>query len=605
MIRVLPPDVANKIAAGEVIERPASVVKELVENALDAGAKRLRVEAEEGGKRLIRVIDDGAGMSPEDLGLAFLPHATSKIASAEDLFQVASYGFRGEALPSIGSVARCRVVTRRPEDALGAEIACEGGALSTPAAAGAAVGTAFEVRDLFFNTPVRRKFLKGDSAEVASIAESLTRLVMPHEELGLAFHHNGREVMRCDPAPSFEARLREIFGREVKGSLIPLGIEHAGLRVDGFVSKPEAATARASRQYAFLNGRFIRDKSITAAVAKAFEGYLMPRRFPMFFLRLALDPALVDVNVHPTKIEVRFRDREAVFVAVFRACRTALDGFHGAPPLRSVGAVDSSAGSVSAVKEERSAEALLPGFQTRDGAAVPATRFAELRRIERSLYPTGVPEGRETVARSTAGSCARPAEPEAVHLGAPARFLQIHRSYILVESADGLSIIDQHALHERLLFDRLTDASRPADSQPLLVPCVLDLAPAERECLRGLSDELKEIGLVVADFGRMSLAIHEVPVDLAHADPERLARAALKLEDEKAATGFSDIRRALRAGLACKAAVKFNDRLPDEEIRALLAWHAANPTSAACPHGRPVRLHMSLADLEQRFLRKA
>lgn len=645
MIKVLPQHVADQIAAGEVIERPASVVKELVENSIDAGASAIRVDIEDGGKRLIRVIDDGCGMDEDDLRLAFVPHATSKIAGVDDLFRVASFGFRGEALASIGAVARSRIVSRRHDRPLGAQISCEGGELSPVLAAGASVGTLVEARDLFFNVPVRLKFTKAAAAETAAVSEQLTRLALPHPEIDFSLYHGDREVFKTSRARDFEARIVDLFGRDVKGKLLSVSGGSDSPIIEGFVGTPEAARPSAAMQYVFLNGRFIRDKSIAQAVIRGFEGFLMPRRHPLYFLRISINPADVDVNVHPTKIEVRFKDKNSVFGAVFVAVRRALESAHGGSvvlPSRlrtdeaaglpfETPAVDGSPGrsSIERVAEDDSTNSSPPA------AVAPSQPVS--RRVEVAPDPA---EGRSTVTssdnpcarkeppgwRDTAeslyrghsmpvrpptpepkkknGQCAAVARPAVIRPGTPERFIQMHDSFLIVEEYDGIGIYDQHALHERMLFEGLMARTRDSARQPLLVPFVIDASPTEREKLRAAIADLEELGVVVAEFGRSSLALQEVPLDLAKASPERLINAVLDLEEERLATGFEDIRRAMAAGMACRAAVKFNDRLPDDDIRALLSWFRRHPHAAACPHGRPVRLKSSLDELEQRFLRK-
>jgi DNA mismatch repair protein MutL len=606
VIRVLPEHVAMKIAAGEVIERPASVVKELVENSLDAGATRIKIEIEEGGRRLVRVHDDGGGMGAADLELAFLPHATSKIGSVDDLFRIASFGFRGEALASIGAVARAQITTRQRGEALGRRIVCEGGVLGTALDAGAAEGTVFEVRDLFFNVPVRLQFLKSDRSEVAAVVDAVTKLALPHPEVGFTLTHGGREVLSAPPASSLLGRIVDLFGREAR-ELLAISGERDGVRAGGFFGKPDAARPSATCQYVFLNGRSIRDKGVAAAVARAYQDKILPRRYPIYFLTLAMDPARVDVNVHPTKTEVRFRDKDAVFGAVFAGVRAALDAAavgvswlpRRDPPAGDLLAEDAREGSAAGAPDPRVAAPSAPRPER-------PTFTEELRRSERALYgelPV-VPPASER-ARVRSGACTHVARPAVVGPAAPERFLQIHDSYILVEEVGGFSIVDQHALHERMLFEKLLARVGSAESQPLLVPHVLELGSLDRERVRAALPDLAALGLVVAEFGRTSFAIHEVPLDLAKGDPARLIDAVLALDEERAATGFTDIRRAMAAGLACRGAVKFNQRLPDPEIRALLEWSRAHPQCTACAHGRPIRLSTSLAELELRFLRKA
>ena len=628
MIRVLPEHVANKIAAGEVVERPASVVKELVENAFDAGATRVTVEAEEGGRRLLRITDDGEGMSPDELPLAFAPHATSKIRDTDDLFHVASFGFRGEALASIGSVARASITSRRPDAKLGARVTCEASELGDVLDAGSAYGTIVEVRDLFYNTPVRRKFLKSASAEVARITDVLTRLILPRPDATLRFVHNGRKVLAVEAVESFERRVLDLFGHELDGKLLAVHRSRDDMAVEGFIGLPDVARATAARQYLFLNDRTIRDRGIGHAVTRGFEGYLLPRRHPVFFLKVTIDPSLVDVNVHPTKTEVRFRDKDAVYGRVYRAVRDALEQARPMASLGRLGRTSVREGGdeidTGMTTQPSSQQSVIwsPSSTGASGADSAEGGGVTSGVSPTSSSPSSSSTGFSSSSKSPPSRTPLPMRPSPtisgkacsdrprVDAGAEERirFLQIHDSYILVEDGEGFYVIDQHALHERMLFEKILAQANDATevpSQRLLVPDVVDLAPAEREHVLAAKDELAALGLVLGSFGGSSVAIEAVPLEFAKAKPQRLIDAVLAVEEEKAATGFTDVRRAFVAGMACRAAVKFNDRLSDDAIRTLVEWERSTVDSAACPHGRPTRLRVTLQELELRFLRKA
>lgn len=588
MIRVLEDRVANKIAAGEVIERPANAVKELVENSLDAGATRISVELVEGGKKLIRITDNGEGMGPKDLMLAFTPHATSKIASVEDLFQIVSYGFRGEALSSVGSVSRASILSRQAGHDLGFSVECRQGDVSEVHEAGGPEGTVIEIRDLFQNTPARLKFLKRDAAEVARVTEVLNGLLLARDDLAIRFTHNSKKVLNATEVSSLEERVVSLFGREFHENLIPVGHTTGGISVTGVIGKPEIARASANRQYLHLNERVIRDRGLQQAVVRAFEGFLLPRRHPVFFLRVTMDPKEVDVNAHPTKTEVRFRDKKAVFSAVHGACKRALSEIeHGFHP-KGLGQLSSSA---DAALDHR-APAL---------SETPSRRTAP-------LFATG----RDRVSEMAERLAVSPSGPRTCSDGpvaAPSsglRFLQMHDSYILVEDEQGVSFIDQHALHERKLFEELLARSKKGalDCQRLLIPGVIEASAAEVASLMAQQEELAWLGFEIEPFGETAIAVHAMPADLAHLDPQRLLDAVLHLDDEQSSTGFDDIRRSMLAGIACRAAVKFNDPLTDDAIRVLLEWERGNPLAAACPHGRPIRLRVPLHELERRFQRK-
>lgn len=591
MIRVLSAEVANKIAAGEVIERPASVVKELIENSLDAEADDIRVELLEGGKKLIRVTDNGHGMGADDLALAFMPHATSKIANVDDLFHIVSYGFRGEALASIGSVARASIVSRIPGQPLGHRVSCERSEISDVLEAGGPEGTIIEIKDLFYNVPARRKFLKSDGAEVAQISEAMTRMALAQPHLRLELLHNTRKVMSCTPEKSLDERIVRLFGKDLVGQILAVHDRRDGVEVSGFIGSPDVARGSASRQYVFLNDRFIKDRSVVAAVARGYEGFLMPRRYPVFFLKLTVDPETVDVNVHPTKVEVRFRHKNTVFTSVQAACRRALEAERPANRL-----------VVSAPERVQEAGAAEPA---------PLTRRERATEIEQQLFgKRAAVDSAPATRREAPKPGPQPSTGCRLHATADQspgyRFLQIHSSYILVEDESGFYIIDQHALHERMLYEQLMERSARGEiaSQRLLCPQVIDLSPAEHAQLDDLREELASIGLVLSPFGGSSMAIEEVPVDLQRCSPEKLIEAALANESESVTEGFRGLKKRLLAGMACRAAVKFNDTLGDDEIRALLDWERSSVDSAACPHGRPTRIRMTLSELERQFLRK-
>ncbi len=604
MIRVLSPEVANRIAAGEVVERPASVVKELLENSLDAEASRVLIEVEEGGKRLIRVTDDGDGLTADDLALAFVAHATSKIASVEELFQVQSFGFRGEALASIGSISRASILSRRADDALGHQVRCEGGHITPVEVAGGPRGTVVEIRDLFFNTPARRKFLKNDSAEIARISEAVLRVLLGREDLSLELKHNGRRVLRVDPAESFEARLLELFGHDLDGKLVPVRAEEEGVILDGFLAAPDAARGNAQRQYLLLNERFIRDRSLQHAVARGYEGFLLPRRYPVWFLRLDMDPATVDVNVHPMKTEVRFREKNRIFTLLQRACRDALEASRPSGTLR------------------LAAEAPHPSESPRPHSPPPrpSTRRERVAEMEAGLFgATGpistsdeaasppVVKGLRTRDGSGARrSCRDGALPRHVENPEDFRYVQVHDSYLVVEDDRGFHVIDQHALHERMLFEQLAARMDAGDvaSQELLVPWVRELSLAEKQKVLAAESELDAMGLRIRDFGGRDVAVEAVPADFGETSPDRLIDAVLAADEERVEESIGGLRRRLLAALACRAAVKFGQSLSDREIRRLLAWERESPRSAACPHGRPTRVRIGLDELERLFLRK-
>jgi DNA mismatch repair protein MutL len=568
MIRVLPPEIANRIAAGEVIERPSSVVKELVENALDAGARRVRVEVEDGGRKLIRVSDDGGGMGAEDLARSVLAHATSKIASVDDLHRVATFGFRGEALASIASVSRTIVTTRQAGAALGSRIVCDGGPPDPVEPAGAPFGTTVEVQNLFFNVPARRNFLKQNRFELAQIVEVLTRLALPDPDWSLELVSDGKTVLVAGSGGGEKERVADLFGSDLAERLVPVGGVRGTARLSGFIGPVDLVRPSAKYQHLFVNGRPIKDRKLSFAVAEAYRGLIMPRDYPVVFLYLSVDPAMVDVNVHPAKVEVRFRDPDTLFGLVLRTIRARLEG--GGRPAYAAAA----------------AQAPWPEPPQAVGEPAPAELAFD--------PPPGPPEWDAAVVD-------RPAPIVSVP-----RFLQVHRSYVVTEAADGIRIFDQHALHERKLFDELLlrFAESEGEDQLLLIPFVADVSAVERELVLGKSDELARLGLAIEAFGPKSVVLRSVPLVLRNASPEQVFYAVLEILREAGRLGQRDVIEDVVAHLACRAAVKFNDALPEAEVRALLAYEADHPEARNCPHGRNTSLLLSLRELENRFQRK-
>jgi DNA mismatch repair protein MutL len=568
-IAELPLAVRNKIAAGEVIERPASVVKELVENALDAGATEIKVELEEGGAQLVRVVDDGSGMGPEDLALAFMPHATSKLRDVSDLEHIASLGFRGEALASIGSVSRARILSRPAGAATGYEVANDGGRVRGPVEAGARQGTTVEVRDLFFNTPARRRFLKRPATELGRTVDLLQRLALSHAGVGFVVVHDGRRVFDMERDMDLQARVRRAFGADVADGLLPVLAADGSTRLTGFVAPPRLARRDTTRQMWFLNGRALRDKVLARALKEAYRGVLMEGRQPVAFLHLAMDPAAVDVNVHPTKSEVRFRDERRLMGFLIAQLRDVVRSADLATPgERMLGRL--------AQRGEWSAPPL---------RGEPALSTGDLRVFE-------VP-GRETAWRA-------PAPP-------PGDVVRVADTYLLRATADGFEILDQHALHERVTFERLQAelAAGGVLVQRLLVPELVELAREEVALIVEQRALLARTGLIVDAFGATTVAVHGMPAGIRRADGEELVHAvlaALHAGDgpPEAATLLADTL----ASRACRASVMAGDVLSPSEIEALLARAAAIAHDQTCPHGRPTRVRFTLADLEKAFGRR-
>ena len=586
-------DMINKIAAGEVVERPASVVKEMVENSIDAEASHIEIALEDGGKKLIRVTDDGIGMSPPDLALALERHTTSKIGGADDLFRINTLGFRGEALASIASVSRCRVVSRERGAEEAASLECEGDCLGEVRACGAPEGTIIEVRDLFYNVPARKKFLRTSATELRHVTETATRLALPHYALGVKLMHGGKAVLRLPGATSPRERIAALFGDDLCRLLLPVHSESSAMTLTGLIAGPGEGLPSAT-QYVFLNGRYIRDRAVHRAIAEAYRGRLTRGRFPAAFLFLQLDPGRVDVNVHPTKIEVRFRDSGAVFAQILTALEHAL-GSSGPLP----------AGPAAAPRAEKSdhdtsvRQAVADFFERAADRSEPAHERRR-RDAHEPAFPAAAPTASED-AQSPADTTAPPTMPATVR-----SFAQLHNSYIVEETPDGFLLIDQHALHERILYDelrrRVDRASVPR--QRLLVPEIVDLRPEDFLRVMELKDALLTMGVEVEPFGEKTVAVHAVPHLAGDVNPGELLLEILGVAGGpgrgKATASQEDIMRAI----ACKAAVKAGDRLPRAQIESLLEQRDRLGPEPTCPHGRPTTLRFDLRDLEKQFRRR-
>ena len=583
-IRKLSAFVANQIAAGEVVERPASIVKELVENSLDAGARSIRVGIEQGGVKRIVVQDDGAGMSADDLPLAVSRFATSKITDANDLEHVATMGFRGEALASIASVARLAITASTGSEA-GSTLVVAGGEEVKRAPAPHPAGTTVEVSDLFYNTPVRRKFLKSDRTEAGHVSDVVRRLALAHAQVAFELKHGTRLVERLPGTPEAKARVGKVMGEEFLEQAIPVAAEGAGgARLHGWVGLPTYSRGQASGQFFYVNGRSVKDKLVGHAVRQAYRDVLFHGRHPVFVLFLTLDPASIDVNVHPTKHEIRFRDARRVHDFVFgslnRLLRESRPGAES-PPVRYLGSGGVTGAGV-----------------TGDGREPRATQtsmsLAELMAAERR----GAPAVRESTVPAPDEAGDTP--PLGYALG------QLHGVYVLSQNRDGLVVVDMHAAHERITYEKLK-ADYHAGSvvaQRLLVPVSFDATPREADLAEAHADALEAFGLVLERRGPRSLVVRQVPALLANADAERLAKDLLS---EIAEFGTSDAIRArseeLLSSMACHGSLRANRAMTVPEMNALLREMETTPNGGQCNHGRPTFLVQGLADFDRLFLR--
>jgi DNA mismatch repair protein MutL len=726
-IRQLPPDVVSKIAAGEVIERPASVVKELLENSIDAGSTRIDVDLDAGGTELIRVVDDGCGIDPDDLALAFSQHATSKLVTADDLFSIGTMGFRGEALASIAGVGQVTLQSRPRGAASGCEVKCDGGALSAAKPWNGAVGTRIEVRHLFYNVPVRKRFLKSVATELGHVCETVTRLALAHPTLHITLRHNGRLVYDIPGSAGLLDRIALFFTGEVRDALYEIDSGDGPMRVTGYIADPKCDRGNAKLQYLFVNGRWFRDRSVAHALQESFRGLLMTGRYAIGFLYLTVPPDKIDVNVHPTKAEVRFQENSLVYSLVrgtvkHRLLRENLipqltvpqgiedpgpkpDDEPAAPdaapglfasPRRAVAeqtlapwelgeaadplwrkpapvraAVEATAREEVPLPtvtrpEEKPAQTFAefvrvgptppgppsvgPASGASPASAVSAARggkgggetervdsIAESAREGGPTPPAPLPAGRgETKppraepaseapsafspppfraggAGGAGGVGPRDAEPPpplpspaALPAIAPHSAIQFHDSYLVLETAEGMLVIDQHALHERILFEQIRRRVRDGqlEVQRLLIPEPIDLPAEQAALVLEAADALKELGLEVSDFGGNTILLSSYPTLLGRKPPHKVLRGVIDhlLTQERPPTKEA-LLHLLMATMACKAAVKAGDKLSQEEISYLLHLRAMAEDSHHCPHGRPTSLLFSRAELDKQFRR--
>ena len=615
-IRVLPRHLVNKIAAGEVIERPASVVKELLENALDADPTAVDVEVEDGGRRLIIVRDNGRGMDAEDLALAFATHATSKIASEEDLFNITSMGFRGEALASIGSISHASVVSRRRGSGAdcGYEVRSSGDEIQPVRPAAAAEGTAVTVRDLFFNTPARRKFMRTAGTEFGHVVEQLARASLGRLDVAFTLAHNGRTTHRLAAGQDLRRRAAELFGAELAEGLLPLASDERGVKLSGMIAPPSAARASARWQYFFVNRRYVRDRTLAHALREAYRGLMEQSRSPVAFIFIEIDPSEVDVNVHPAKVEVRFRQGQLLHSQLLAVLRETLNKSDLAPRV----AIDAAEIPDEPDDDRRRSlkEALADFFKS----SRPAQARFEYEPVPSAGSAGGAPTFPAAAAAQPSQSPAATAEapfpapvgqavapPQPLTPAPRSHAIQVHDSYIVAATETGLAIIDQHALHERIIFEELS--ARLAEgrliSQRLLIPETIEASEADKALLAERADLLAKLGVEASEFGPNSVAINAFPSLLA----ERKVPAAAFLRDlldllaeDPAADGEALLAKVLST-MACKAAVKAGEPLTTEEIDALLARRVNVPRTSSCPHGRPTTLSLSLDELARQFKR--
>jgi DNA mismatch repair protein MutL len=635
-IHILSDLVANQIAAGEVVDRPASVVKELLENAIDAGATRIRIEVEGGGRKLIRIMDNGSGMVRDDALLAFERHATSKVKTSSDLLTIASLGFRGEALPSIASISRLEMSTRAEADAAGTIVEIVGGKMHRVGEAGIPQGTMIAVRDLFFNTPARRKFLKSETTELAHVTALVTNYALAHPDKHFELHSATHALLIAPPVAELSERVYQIFGKETLDHLLPIAAEinlsHIGLpepppwkrdgdyvkpdpghlRLRGFISKPELQKLNRNSMYSFVNQRLVRERVIIHAITDAYRNILPPTSFPVVLLFLEMPPGEVDVNVHPAKTEVRFRQPSLVHDFVRDSVRTKLIF---ARPAMSFGAAletnplaTPSLGAQihspppSALAAEEASQA--------DSDEVPVSEGA----ASFTLEPPQLPPVAVRLDFSPAETAAAPLETSAMDddtatlktLGTLKALGQLKESFILATNEEGLWIIDQHVAHERVLFEKVL-RERKVESiqrQRLLMPMLIELTPAQMICFAQISTELDRNGFEAEPFGPRTLAIKAAPIGLEGRELERMLVEVLEqTEREEQSENLDAMRTRVAASIACHSAIKVNTPLDPARMEWLLAELAKTEHPTSCPHGRPIVLRYSWKEIQKAFHR--
>jgi DNA mismatch repair protein MutL len=670
-IRVLPDQVANKIAAGEVVERPASVVKELLENSLDAGATDLRIEVEAGGRRLIRIVDDGCGMLRDDALLAFERHATSKLRDVKDLLSIATLGFRGEALPSIASVSRLLLETRSPEEPTGTRIEIAGGKMLRCEEDALGAGTSIAVRDLFYNVPARRKFLRSEQTELAHIASLATHYSLAHPGKTFRLSSGPTELLSVTPVATMQERVYQVFGSQILEGLVEIGVREKELyiappsvdpahaiaeyrksddepstrvyRLTGFFSRPQVQKANRNSIYIFINGRLIRDRLLLHAISAAYHNLIPPSAYPFALLFLECDPEEVDVNVHPSKTEVRFRHQSFMHDFVRDTLRERLVASRPAPAFtpgaHAMEAVQpaarlpysefsqtiedqlppgsvppppmADAGAYAPLPPEGGA---LPEF-TLHPQAGPAPRFdfsgppLDLAAASEAA-PGPVPAASRLRVPDTHGEfppdAVPPVESSLSALSDLHPLGQLHESFIIAAGRDGLWIVDQHVAHERILFEKVLKqrAAGRVEMQRLLMPVILQLTPEQQVDYARIADELHAAGFETEPFGNRTIAVKAAPAGLGAADLERVIYEILEIaEEELRSASLHDLRRNICASIACRAAIKINMRLDLAKMEWLLASLAATEYPMSCPHGRPIALHYPTREILKAFHR--
>lgn len=636
IIRQLPVSLVNKIAAGEVIERPASVVKEMLENSVDAGATLIEVLVEGGGTDLIRISDNGCGIEPEQLELALAPHATSKLKDSEDLFDVRTLGFRGEALASIAEISHMTLRSRVASSDSGYELRAEGSEREPIKPCAMDIGTTIEVRHLFFNTPVRRKFMKTPSTEMGHVVEAFTRVALAFPHVHMILCSNDRVQYDLPQTSRWADRIRAFFGDEVADSLISVEHQDEKVKVRGYVADPSLSRSNNRMQYLFLNGRYIRDRALQHALSEAYRGLLMVGRMPVCFLQMEIDPKTVDVNVHPTKVEVRFEDSGAIYSRLLHTIRhrfltsnlvakardVGIDSQAAQLPAPTIGPANSpsiaAAGSNTALMDWARSQQSVPDFRPfpSSGFSNDPFRSEPIIASPASIAPTAwtnpasptqepATPNADPLLEAIDFSTQRSSDQDLIGSSRAVGF-QIHNRYLITQDEAGMVIIDQHALHERILFEQIKTKvlSKSLDRQRMLVPATVQLTSAEAAMAIDSKEMLAEIGFEVESFGGDTIVLNAYPSILSKRSPEEMLKQVLEaLMSGGKKVNAQDVLDELMNMMACKAAIKAGDRLSDPEITALLEQRHLYHDTHHCPHGRPTALFFSREQLDKMFKR--
>lgn len=621
IIKLLPPEVISQIAAGEIIERPASIVKELIENSLDAHSKRIDIDIEQGGHDLIRVVDDGFGIYPEQLQLALTSHATSKLKSSDDLFRISTLGFRGEALGSIASVSKLLLQSCPPDLDQGAEIFCEGGLLHPSKPWNGSPGTRIEIKHLFYNTPVRRKFLKAPPAETAQITETITKMILSSFKNNLdncdvhwSYKNNGKQVLQASQGASLKEMISIFFGKDITNDLLYIESNHRDFKIKGFIGSPNIDKSSAKSQYLFINGRWFRDRTISHAIQEGFRGHMMTGRFPIAFLYFDSDLEKVDVNIHPTKAEVRFRDPGVIHHLVFNAVRNVL--------------LDKNKSAVfnlqdeSQVTRKNQIDIGLPEFTitipssrnkpepwTLESGSSPAPSLPfndKNNSKEQSAYenPSAAEITKTQNYTYLDNSLPLPGIIPALSLDENIKVLQVYNAYIVIETEEGVLIIDQHALHERILYEQLKSklTSGPVPAQKLLIPETIELAAFQAEMVLSRQVELLQLGFEIRGFGGNTILVESFPALLGRKSPKTLFNKVIEQLFAKDEIPSKDaFFHHILSLTACHSAVRSGDILNQTEMHLLAKMRHLSKSHYHCPHGRPTSLLISKNDLENQF----